>query len=125
MKCKLLRDEMVRNQKITKAERNALVQKLIAGKITRKQMSEQLSQLAKAGTVIDHPRAFRLVQLGVAEPADNECTFAADMSDSKIAAAFESQTRTRTAQLLDPASNGTKAGVKATAEKMKKRAAGK
>jgi hypothetical protein len=26
-----------------------------------------------AGTIIDHPDAYRLVQLGVAEPADEEC----------------------------------------------------
>jgi hypothetical protein len=33
-----------------------------------------------AGTIIDHPRAYRLVQMGTAEPADPECTLAAGMS---------------------------------------------
>lgn len=27
----------------------------------------------EVGTLIEHPKAYRLVQLGVAEPADDEC----------------------------------------------------
>lgn len=113
MKCRLLFDSMVRNQKLSKAERNELVQQLVAGKITRKYLSEQLSFLAKKGTVIDHPRAFRLVQLGQAEPADEECTFAADMSDAKIAAAFAAQTLLQRAQLLGAEHDASDADVAA------------
>lgn len=39
------------------------------------------------GTLIDHPDAFRLVQMGVAEPADPECAEAAGMTPEGIAAA--------------------------------------
>lgn len=36
------------------------------------------------GGIVDHPRAFRLVQLGVAVPADDECTKAAKMTDQQL-----------------------------------------
>lgn len=37
-----------------------------------------------AGTVIDDPRAYRLVQMGVAEPADAECAVAANMTTESM-----------------------------------------
>lgn len=122
MKCRLLRDCIVRNQKITKQERNALVEQMQAGKITRQQLVEKLQTGAKKGTVIDHPRAFRLVQLGQAEPADKECKAAANMTDAAIAKAMEVQQKLQDAQALDPASNAAAEGVKKTRERVKKAA---
>lgn len=40
-----------------------------------------------AGKVIEHPRAYRLVQQGVAVPADKECELKASMSDDRMIAA--------------------------------------
>jgi len=48
---------------------------------------------APAGTVIDHPDAFRLVQQGVAIPADEECQRAANRSAQQLAAAQYAYTR--------------------------------
>ena len=42
---------------------------------------------AKKGDIIDHPKAFRLVQLGVADPVDDECRIAAGMTPEKTEAA--------------------------------------
>lgn len=38
------------------------------------------------GTVIDHPDAFRLVQLGHADPEDEECRIRAGMTPAEIQA---------------------------------------
>lgn len=40
-----------------------------------------------AGTIIDHPQAAILVQMGVAEPVDEECREACNMTDEQIEAA--------------------------------------
>lgn len=40
-----------------------------------------------AGTVIDHPDAFRLVQLGCAEPADDQCAAAHGRTPEQLEAA--------------------------------------
>lgn len=39
------------------------------------------------GEIWDHPEAFKLVELGIAVPEDNECREAAAMSDEQIAEA--------------------------------------
>ncbi len=44
-------------------------------------------KMMPVGTVIEHPQAFRLVQNGVAEPADEECKIRANMSAEKFALA--------------------------------------
>ena len=49
----------------------------------------------KRGTIIDNPRAVRLVQQGVALPADDECREAADMSPADLQAAQQAYERTR------------------------------
>ena len=43
--------------------------------------------LKPAGTIIDHPQAAILVQMGVAEPVDEECRKACNMTDAQIEAA--------------------------------------
>jgi hypothetical protein len=40
-----------------------------------------------AGTVHDHPRAYRLVEMGMAEPADDECRLRACMTTEEMKAA--------------------------------------
>ena len=47
-----------------------------------------------AGTVLEDPRAFRLVQMGVAEPADEECAMRANRTPEQMAAAAHAYTRT-------------------------------
>lgn len=46
-----------------------------------------------AGSEIDHPEAFRLVQCGKAEPADEECRVAAGMTKREIVKAAKAQER--------------------------------
>ena len=43
------------------------------------------------GSIIEDPRAYRLVQMGVAEPADPECTLAAGMTTEKMVLAQRQQ----------------------------------
>lgn len=45
------------------------------------------------GTVIEHTQAFRLVQMGAAKPADDECEKAASMSAGQKAAAQQAYKR--------------------------------
>lgn len=45
-----------------------------------------------AGTIIEDDRAFRLVQMGMAEPADEECTLRASMNTADMKAAQAKQT---------------------------------
>jgi len=49
----------------------------------------------KLGTIIEHPRAVRLVQQGVALPADDECREAADMSLTDLMAAQKAYEKAR------------------------------
>jgi hypothetical protein len=44
-----------------------------------------------AGTVLEDKRAYRLVQLGVAEPADPECALAAGMTSEQMRIAQRQQ----------------------------------
>jgi hypothetical protein len=48
-----------------------------------------------AGTVIDHPAAWQLVRMGMAEPADDECCDRADMTPERMAAAQKAQEKVR------------------------------
>ena len=45
------------------------------------------------GTIIAHPTAFRLVQMGVAIPEDDACTSAANMKDAQISVAQKAYER--------------------------------
>ena len=58
----------------------------------------------KPGTVLESPSAFRLVQLGVAEPEDDECKAACGMNPGQIQRAQEKQSdfvQTATRDLLN------------------------
>lgn len=46
------------------------------------------------GTIIEHPEAFRLVRLGAAEPADEECAQRANMTTEQMRVAQHHQRRT-------------------------------
>lgn len=46
-----------------------------------------------AGAIVDNPRAFRLVQNGVAEPADEECEVRVSMTAEELAEAQQAQRR--------------------------------
>lgn len=50
---------------------------------------------AKKGTIIDHPDAWKLVRLGVAEPADVECRKKAGMTPAKTEAAIAFQRKAK------------------------------
>jgi len=50
--------------------------------------------LLPAGEIIEHPDAFRLVQIGCAEPADDECATSHGMTAEQLAAARHAYVRT-------------------------------
>lgn len=58
-----------------------------------KRVAEGHPPFYKAGRVIDNPRAYRLVQQGVAAPADKECEARAKMSDDRMNAAIKAYER--------------------------------
>jgi hypothetical protein len=47
------------------------------------------------GTIIDHPEAFKLVQQGIAEPADEECAKQANMTEAAWRKAVRHHARLR------------------------------
>jgi len=47
----------------------------------------QKQLFAPVGTLYDHPDCFRLVQMGVADPADEECRNAAGLNPEQLATA--------------------------------------
>lgn len=53
-----------------------------------------LDGIQPAGTIFDRPDSYKLVQLGAAEPLDDECRAAAGMTDRKLQEAQYSQLRT-------------------------------
>lgn len=48
---------------------------------------ENGKRIVKAGTTINHLMAFRLCQMGIAVPADEECRLATNRSDEQLKAA--------------------------------------
>lgn len=105
MKAKLTREQVVNqdeNGPITRKVRDEVIAKYIAGEITREQKTNALKRLASPGFVIDHPNAFRLVQLGLAEPADDECRRRAGMTDKQIEAAQLAAEKVENGQALPP-----------------------
>lgn len=57
-----------------------------------------------AGTVIDHPDAYKLVLHGVAEPFDDECRKKAGLSPEKASAAvaFQAKAKKGLQEAVDP-----------------------
>lgn len=54
----------------------------------------QKDSIRPAGTLLDHPQAYVLVRMGVAEPADEECERRADRSPAQLAEAAHAAERT-------------------------------
>jgi len=58
------------------------------------------------GTVVDDPRAFRLVQMGMATPEDDECRARCKMTDEQMLAAQEARKRMVTPGVQEFKANG-------------------
>lgn len=58
-----------------------------------KRVAEGYPPFYEQGRVIDHPHAYRLVQQGVAVPADAECEARARMTNAKMDAAIKAYDR--------------------------------
>lgn len=48
-----------------------------------------------AGTILEHPRSWKLVRMGVAESADDECTAKVDRTTAQLAEAQRAARRSR------------------------------
>ena len=84
MKAKLLFDKEITHPDLKSAEHlHAVIDKQRRGQLTKEAFRQATRVLAKAGHVIDHPEAWRLVEMGIAEPADQECVNAVDEAKLK------------------------------------------
>lgn len=82
MKCKLLRDDL----EVSQADPRQMEGQTTVKRVKRNnRMVDRL--FWKAGAVLSHPQAFRMVQHGVAVPHDEECRLAANMTTEGMAAA--------------------------------------
>ena len=86
MKCKLIRDAMCENHEFSQEAFNK------ARELGQFYDVPQFVPVA-AGTIIKDPRAFMLVRMGMAEPADDECRIRAARTPEQIAAAVKAQDR--------------------------------
>lgn len=81
MKARLLREQEITHPDLivpgdpaaTVRKRQELMHLATSGQISFTEYKQRLSIVAPPGHIIDNPEAWRLVQLGIAEPADNEC----------------------------------------------------
>ena len=60
----------------------------------------------KAGDIVAHDDAYRLVQMGIAEPADDYCRKRAGMTDAQMADAQRRYKRVVTGEILDGVGTG-------------------
>lgn len=77
MKCELVRDDLECVSPTPDEEQTVIEEIMRNGKKVKR-------RFWKRGSIIDDPKAFRLVQMGVAVPADEECKNAAGMSAVEI-----------------------------------------
>lgn len=82
MKCKVIREdlEIAPNAPANKTDGQSVVRSVMRNG----QMTDVL--FWKKDAIIDHPQAFRLVQQGVALPADEECKTAARRNEEQLTA---------------------------------------
>lgn len=106
MKCRLLRDCIGRRDLPAEVLADLKEQKRL-NQITQIEFTDATEQIKPAGLIVDHPDAFRLVTMGQAEPADEECRTAAGMTPEQIQRAFELQGKVQAAQIRDAAHNAT------------------
>lgn len=116
MKCKLLRDELITHPDLKSFDDIKKLAELVhTGKISADEYDRRSRVTVKAGTVIDHPYAWQLVAMGMAEPYDQECKNRAESAmpgsiplELKIEAAVAGLQRTEDAQVIgDPAHDAT------------------
>lgn len=104
MRVRLLRDTDIRHPDLCgpdgRRKRQALLLQHMQGKLSREQIGQRLMVRVPAGHIVDHPDAFRLVQLGAAEPVDRESILAAGMSPSQVDRAAELGARLENGQAL-------------------------
>jgi hypothetical protein len=77
MKCAYLREMEQENPEYSDEDRRA-------AKKARRPYNVPRFVKKPAGTVVDHPEAWRLVRMGVAEPVDDECREAANVSEERL-----------------------------------------
>lgn len=104
MKARMLREEEITHPNLkTPADVTAWRAKLNREEITPQEWREGMFLRVKAGTVIDHPHAYKLCQMGMAEPHDQECLDRCNRLRLDLDAAAAGQDRIRNAQLTgDP-----------------------
>lgn len=86
MQCKLIRDTTRKNPNYSARDHERC-------RKTGKRYGIACSLPVPSGEVIDHPQAYRLVQMGMAVPHDDECANAANMTTGQMQAAQEAQDR--------------------------------
>jgi predicted nucleic acid-binding Zn ribbon protein len=100
MQAKMLRDEEITHPRLkSAADIAAWRAKLDREEITPQEWRDGMFLKIKAGTVIDHPHAHRLVAMGMAEPHDKECSDRCKRLEIDAEVTAEGQDRTRAAQL--------------------------
>ena len=87
MKAELISEQEMLNPKYRKKDASAAKQR-------GERYTETLFVKAPAGTVIKDPKAYMLVRMGIAIPADDECRERAGMTEEKMKAAIHAQRRT-------------------------------
>jgi hypothetical protein len=105
MKARLLRDEEITHPRLKSvADVVAWRKKLDLEEISPQEWRAGMFLQVKAGTVVDHPHAHRLVLMGMAEPYDQECKARCERLNVDVDLTAEAQDRVRQAQLTgDPA----------------------
>lgn len=86
MQAKLIRDSDGTNPKWSKKAYHEALEKGVEYNVPR-------LVPRPAGTIINHPDAYQLVQLGMAVPHDDECRRRCGMNEEQIAAAITAQDR--------------------------------
>ena len=118
MKAKLFRDELITHPDLKSHDDiKALEHEIHSGQIGVEEYNRRRRAAVKAGTVIDHPQAWQLVAMGIAEPVDQECVNRAALAmpgaislDAKIANAVEGMERLESGQVTgDPKVDATDA----------------
>ena len=105
MKAKFLRDGEEITHPDLKSQRDVIeLRRLLdTEQITPQEWRDRMFLTTRKGTIIDHPHAHRLVMMGMAEPADQECLNIVKRLRIDPEVTAEGQDRTRNAQLTgDP-----------------------
>lgn len=92
------------------------------GEISAREAKSLLQIEAAAGTVIDHPAAYLLVGLGIAEPADAECKARCEAIEHRLPRIQAAADKLAKAQLTgDPTHDATNEQAEQAADKRRQR----